>query len=44
VAWTVEFYQDERGRYPVREFPDSLPPDDQARILQTARLLEDFGL
>jgi phage-related protein len=44
MSWTVEFCQDERGRYPVREFLDSLPQDDQARILQTARLLEDFGL
>jgi len=44
MPWTVEYYRDERGRYPVREFLDSLPPDDQARILQTARLLEDFGL
>ena len=44
MPWTVKFYQDERGRYPVREFLDNLPQDDQARILQTARLLEDFGL
>jgi phage-related protein len=44
VAWTVEYYQDERGRYPVREFLDTLPESDQARILQTARLLEEFGL
>lgn len=44
MAWTVEYYQDERGRYPVREFLDILPEGDQARILQTARLLEEFGL
>ena len=44
MAWTVEYYQDERGRYPVREFLDTLPEKDQARILQTAQLLEDFGL
>jgi len=44
MAWTVEYYQDERGRHPVREFLDSLPEKDQARILQTARLLEEFGL
>lgn len=44
MAWTVEYYQDEQGRYPVREFLDTLPEGDQARILQTARLLEEFGL
>lgn len=40
----VEYYQDTEGRYPAREFLDTLPGGDQARILQTARLLEEFGL
>lgn len=44
MVWTVEYYQDEQGCYPVREFLDTLSESDQARILQTARLLEEFGL
>jgi phage-related protein len=42
--WTVENYIDARGRSPVEEFFNQLAANDRARIDQTIRLLEEFGL
>ena len=42
--WTVENYIDARGHSPVEEFFNQLAANDRARIDQTIRLLEEFGL
>jgi phage-related protein len=41
--WTIEGYQDARGRRPVDEFLKSLPPGDRARIVRTVELLKSYG-
>lgn len=38
------YYQDRRGRRPVREFLDSLSATDRAAVLHSFALLEEFGL
>ena len=42
-AWEIEFYRSERGRAPVAEFIEGLPPKMQARVLRTVGLLEEHG-
>lgn len=42
--WTVEFYQDRRGRIPVEEFLNSLPQDERSEVLRVIDLLEMHGL
>jgi len=44
MAWTVEFYTEVSGRCPVQEFLDKLPVKDNARVVRTMNLLEEFGL
>lgn len=41
--WTVENYVKVNGTEPVEEFLDSLPPKDEAKVLRTIQLLEEFG-
>lgn len=42
MAWTTEFYTDERGRAPVEEFFDTVPKKERASILRALDLLEKF--
>jgi phage-related protein len=42
--WQVVYYQDRRGRRPVREFLDSLGATDLAAVMRGFALLEEFGL
>ena len=42
--WTVEYYTDAQGRFPVDEFVYQQPNGDRARILRTIGLLKEFGL
>jgi phage-related protein len=44
MAWTTEFYTDERGRAPVEEFLDTVPPKERASIFRVLDLLKEFGL
>jgi phage-related protein len=41
--WAVEFYRDERGRSPVREFIDGLERTLRAKTLRNIALLEEMG-
>lgn len=41
--WIVENYIKTNGSEPVDEFLDSLPPKDEAKVLRTIQLLEEFG-
>jgi phage-related protein len=41
--WSVEIYQDPRGRIPVDDYLVALPPKDRARLLRAIDLLEDYG-
>jgi hypothetical protein len=41
--WTVEKYQDRRGRLPLIEYLDTLQLKDRARVLRSFALLEDYG-
>jgi len=42
--WQVVYYQDRRGRRPVREFLDGLSAADRARVRNVLRLLCEFGV
>ena len=41
--WTVESYQDRRGRFPVDDYIESLQPKDTARLTRMIDLLEESG-
>ena len=41
--WVIVGYQDARGRRPVNEFLDALPPRDRARVVRTIELLKTYG-
>ena len=41
--WQVVFYTDLRGRCPVREFLESLPTKDRAKVAAWIDLLEEKG-
>ena len=41
--WTVEYYETADGQSPVREFLESLPDRDSARMTYVIDLLEDYG-
>ncbi len=41
--WKIYFYEDHRGRSPSRDFINSLPAKDRARVNNAFRLLEEFG-
>jgi len=44
VVWNVEYYQTEKGRFPVAEFVDSSDAKSRAKIARTLDLLEQFGI
>jgi len=44
VGWTVEGYQDSRGRRPVEDFILGLPEKHQGRIAWTVELPKEYGL
>lgn len=44
TPWKAEFYQDARGKSPVREFLDCLTRADRAKILYEIARLEIGGL
>jgi phage-related protein len=41
--WSIVFYTDRRGKCPPLEFIESLPVNDQAKIRNALRLLQEFG-
>ena len=41
--WRIVFYKDHRGKCPPLEFIEELPVMEQAKILNTLRLLQEFG-
>jgi phage-related protein len=44
AEWQIHFYENRRGRSPVLEFINRLPAGDRAKINNTLRLLEEFGI
>ena len=45
MAWTVEFFEDDTGRQPAREWLQSLGSDKRAAAIAAIEVyLEDFGL
>ena len=44
MAWTVEYYTDERGNEPAADFVDSLPVEMQAKTLRLIELLANHGV
>ena len=42
--WPVEFYQNEKGREPVKEFLLLLQPKPRGKVLQVIQILAEFGL
>jgi phage-related protein len=43
ATWRVEFYQDARDGVPVLEFINELQKQEQAAVLRTIDLLQEFG-
>jgi phage-related protein len=43
MAWQVDFYVDENGRAPVKEFLTELPMGHRAKLLATIKMLEWHG-
>src|SRR5688500_15379651 len=43
ASWSVESYQDARGRVPVRDAIKDLQPTESARVLRVITLLMDYG-
>ncbi len=41
--WSIEYYQSKAGRYPVKEFIDTLDTKSKARVARILDLLEEFG-
>lgn len=42
--WTIEFYEKENGKIPVRDFLIDLPRKHRAKALNEIELLEEFGI
>ena len=42
--WEIEYYEDSNGRWPVKEFIDSLGVKTRAKVAWTMDLLEEFGI
>jgi phage-related protein len=41
--WQVEFFEDNRGQFPVRDYLGELQKADQVKIRDHLRLLREFG-
>lgn len=41
--WTIEFYENENGKIPVRDFLLGLPRKHRAKAFSEIELLEEFG-
>lgn len=44
MSWRIVFYETEMGESPVWDYVLGLPVKDQARVIRTFDLLEEFGL
>lgn len=42
--WDIEYYETEKGRFPVKEFVDSLDTKARAKVARTLDLLQQFGI
>ncbi len=42
--WSIEYYVDDRGVMPVKEFINSLPVHRQANIFRVFDLVKEFGI
>lgn len=40
----IVFYQDHRGKYPVREYLDSIPAKARAEFRESLEVIEEFGI
>ena len=43
MDFDIEFYENENGSCPVKEFIDSLDSKMKARVIRTIELLEEYG-
>lgn len=41
--WTVNFYKDSQDNEPVKNYLNSLPDKQRAKVLRDLQLLEEFG-
>jgi phage-related protein len=44
MQWIIEYYRDNQGKQPVRDFIQSLPVEAQAKVYRTMKLLKDYGV
>lgn len=42
--WKIRFYEDRRGKSTVLEFINQLPERERAKVFNTLRLLQEFGV
>lgn len=44
MDWVIEYYVTDNGKYPVKEFVDSLSPEGKAKYIFISDLLEQYGI
>lgn len=44
MQWSIEYYSEESGKSPVKDFIDSLSPESKAKFIFIADLLTEYGL
>lgn len=44
MKWVIEYYVTDNGKYPVKDFVDSLSPEGKAKYIFISDLLEQYGI
>ena len=44
MEWVIEYYVTDNGKYPVKDFVDSLSPEGKAKYIFISDLLEQYGI
>lgn len=44
MTWRITFYEDEKGKVPVKQFVDGLPESAQGKFIFIVDLLEKYGI
>ena len=44
MEWVIEYYVTDNGKYPVKDFVDSLSPVGKAKYIFISDLLEQYGI
>ena len=44
LEWKIDYYETEGGKFPVKEFIDSLDAKAKSKVVNAMNLLEEFGI